>query len=309
MGAPTAMTDQARTAVDLDDLIQMQAEARTLKLPARTPARSGQLGSHLSIHQGRGMEFAEVRLYQPGDDIRAIDWRVTARRQNPHTKLFQEERERPVLILCDLGPSMFFGSVRAYKQVAAAECSATLAWMGLYNGDRVGGVVFSESNIEVQRPVRRRRAVLRLLDSLSRGQRQQVDSTQEDAASRLNEALVETRRIAHTGFRIYVISDFMQADETSARLLNQLARHNRLSLIRVVDRFERELPPPGRYAIAGGEGTLWIDTGNAAFRDAFDKRVREHETRLENLFRYAGIPALTLDTEQPPTQVLRQLTR
>lgn len=309
MGTAETMTEQALTAVDLEYLIQLQADARTLKLPTRVPARSGQMGGHLSAHQGRGMEFAEVRLYQPGDDIRAIDWRVTARRQNPHTKLFQEERERPVLILCDLGPSMFFGSVRAYKQVAAAECAAILAWVGLYNGDRVGGVIFSETQIEVQRPVRRRRSVLRVLDSLARGQRNAVSSATEDAISKLNEALLETRRIAHTGNRIYVISDFMHADDTSARLLNQLARHNRVSLIRVVDRFERSLPPPGRYAVASGNGTLWIDTGNAAFRDAFEKRVGDHEAHLTQLFRQSGVPALTLDTEQSPALALRQLNR
>src|SRR5690554_7657604 len=94
------------------------------------------------------MTFAEVRQYQPGDDIRSIDWRVTARRQSPHTKLYEEERERPVLLIADLGPTLFFASTGAYKQVRCAQVAALLAWLALWAGDQVGGLVFNEHKLD-----------------------------------------------------------------------------------------------------------------------------------------------------------------
>ncbi len=301
------MTDTARTRASLDELIRLQADARLLQVPETTPASAQQIGRHGALQHGRGMEFAEVRLYQPGDDVRAIDWRVTARRSKPHTKLFQEERERPVLLLCDQGPSMYFGSERAYKRVAAAECTAILAWLGLFMGDRVGGVLFSRDRTEVLRPVRRRRSVMRLLDTLAKLQEPLSTEALDDGTSRLNEALLETRRIAHTGSRIYIISDFLHIDDATPRLLTHLARHNRVTAIRIVDRFEQELPPPGRYAVGAGGDTLWLDTANPALREAFESRIREHESRLETLFRGAGIKCLTITTGQEPGMALRRL--
>lgn len=301
------MTDAAVTRVELDDLIRLQAEARLLRIPDTRGASAQQMGRHGAMYHGRGMEFAEVRLYQPGDDIRAIDWRVTARRSQPHTKLFQEERERPVLLVCDQGPSLYFGSERAYKRVAAAECAAILAWLALFKGDRVGGVLFSQERIELLRPVRRRRSVMRLLDLLSQLEQPLDTETLDHSHSRLNEALVETRRIAHTGSRVYVISDFMHTDDRTPKLLAQLARHNRVTAIRIVDRFERELPPPGQYAVGSGDDTLWLDTANPAFRDAFEARVLAHEAQLQSLFRTAGIHCLTLSTGEHPGTALRRL--
>ncbi|MEP4468684.1 DUF58 domain-containing protein, partial [Marinobacter alexandrii] len=131
----------ALTHISLPDLIRLQADARALKLPSARPAKTRQAGLQRSPQRGRGMAFAEVRQYQPGDDIRSIDWRVTARRQAPHTKLYEEERERPVLLLCDLGPTLFFASTGAYKQVRSAQVASLLAWLALWAGDQVGGIV------------------------------------------------------------------------------------------------------------------------------------------------------------------------
>lgn len=147
----------AVTNIGLPDLIRLQADARALKLPSARPVRSRQAGLQRSPQRGRGMAFAEVRLYQPGDDIRSIDWRVTARRQAPHTKLYEEERERPVLLLCDLGPSLFFASTGAFKQVRCAQLASILAWLALWSGDQVGGIVFNGETLSVQRPARRKK--------------------------------------------------------------------------------------------------------------------------------------------------------
>src|SRR5699024_2069429 len=162
-----------------------------------------QSGLRHSAQRGRGMAFAEVRRYQPGDDIRSIDWRVTARRQAPHTKLYEEERERPVLLLCDLGPTLFFASTGAFKQVRCAQLAAILAWLALAGGDQVGGIVFNGSTLSVQRPARRKKSVLRLLDTLATQQRTSLDNTATDTT--LDSALGEARRVAHTGSQIFVI--------------------------------------------------------------------------------------------------------
>ena len=201
------------THIDLPALIRLQADARALKLPAARPVRSQQAGLQRSPRRGRGMAFAEVRQYQPGDDIRSIDWRVTARRQSPHTKLYEEERERPVLLLCDLGPSLFFASTGAYKQVRSAQLTGILSWLALWAGDQVGGIVFNGGDLTVQRPARRKKSVLQLLDTLAKlqkapGAERPTQTTFASPTADLNTALKEARRVAHTGSRIFVISDF-----------------------------------------------------------------------------------------------------
>ena len=170
-------------------------------------------------------------------------------------------------------------------------------------------MLFSDQHLEVMRPARRRRSVMRLLSGLASLQDQTPDTHSDDSPSRLNDALLETRRIAHTGSRIFVISDFLHADQGTARLLRQIARHNKVTALRVVDRLEQELPPPGRYAVGAGEQTLWLDTGNAAFREAFTDRVATHEAHLAQLFRQAQVAPVTLHTGDELTPLLRRLPR
>jgi uncharacterized protein (DUF58 family) len=305
-----ANTD-AITNIDLPDLIRLQADARTLKLPAARPVRTRQAGLQRSQHRGRGMAFAEVRLYQPGDDIRSIDWRVTARRQAPHTKLYEEERERPVLLICDIGPSLFFASTGAYKQVRCAQVASLLAWLALWAGDQVGGIVFNGEALTVQRPARRKKSVLRLLDTLAEQQRKPDQPPSEtDLAGtrdRLDRALAEARRVAHTGNRIFVISDFLDISEDTGSLLGALARHNSVSAIRIVDPLEMQLPESGRFAVAGPEGPVWFDAANTRFKEAWRHKVEEHQALLERCFRTSGVGAATLSTSDDPATALRAL--
>ncbi|PPK51953.1 DUF58 domain-containing protein [Marinobacter persicus] len=303
MSAPSEATH-----VTLSDLVRLQADARALRLPSVKPARSRQAGLKQSRQRGRGMTFAEVRPYQPGDDIRSIDWRVTARRQSPHTKIYEEERERPVLLVADLGPTLFFASTGAYKQVRCAQLSALLAWLALRAGDQVGGLVFNETTLEVVRPARRKKSVLRLLDHLAR-QQHQPGSAPANAtpANRLDVALAEARRVAHTGSRIFVISDFMTPGENTRNLLGQLGRHNTVTAIRIQDPLEKQLPEKGRYAVAGPDGPLWFDAGNPVFREAWQQKVDSHEQQLNECFRTTGVGFTTVVTGEAPTESLRRL--
>ena len=297
------------THIALPQLIRLQADARALKLPAAKQVRSRQAGLQRSPRRGRGMAFAEVRQYQPGDDIRSIDWRVTARRQSPHTKLYEEERERPVLLLCDLGPSLFFASTGAYKQVRCAQLSGILAWLALNSGDQVGGIVFNGQELTVQRPARRKKSVLQLLDTLANQQRIANSGAAHASqnGARLDTALNEARRVAHTGSRIFVLSDFLNITEDTPRLLGSLARHNTVSALRIVDPLEQKLPDSGRFAIAGEDGPVWFDGSNPKFQRAFAAKVEEHANRLHECFRTAGIRPATIMTGEEPAVALQAL--
>jgi len=299
---------EAVTHIGLPDLIRLQADARALKLPSARPVRSRQAGLQRSPQRGRGMAFAEVRLYQPGDDIRSIDWRVTARRQAPHTKLYEEERERPVLLLCDLGPSLFFASTGAFKQVRCAQLASILAWLALWSGDQVGGLVFNGETLSVQRPARRKKSVLRLLDTLAEQQRQHGRVQNDgEGRGRLDTALTEARRVAHTGSRIFVISDFLDIPAETGNLLGALARHNTVSALRVLDPLEKELPQRGRFAVAGPEGPVWFDAANPRFQKAWHAKVASHERQLEDCFRTSGVVAANVSTGEDPAVALKTL--
>ena len=307
-----AMTPtEPATHITLPQLIRLQADARALKLPAASQVRSRQAGLQRSPRRGRGMAFAEVRQYQPGDDIRSIDWRVTARRQSPHTKLYEEERERPVLLLCDLGPSLFFASTGAYKQVRCAQLAAILAWLALWAGDQVGGIVFDGQSLSVQRPARRKKSVLKILDTLAslqriRGQDGEAPAPDGPKAN-LDTALGEARRVAHTGSRIFVISDFMHMSDDTSRLLGSLAKHNTVSALRIVDPLELRLPDTGRFAIAGGDGPVWFDGRNPRFQQAYAAKVAGHSALLDECFRTAGIRPATVMTGDEPAIALQAL--
>lgn len=301
----------ATTHITLPQLIHLQADARALKLPAAKQVRSRQVGLQRSPQRGRGMAFAEVRQYQPGDDIRSIDWRVTARRQSPHTKVYEEERERPVLLLCDLGPSLFFASTGAYKQVRCAQLATILAWLALWAGDQVGGIVFDGQTLTVQRPARRKKSVLQLLDTLARLQRIRGQDQEALPPNRpradLDTALGEARRVAHTGSRIFVISDFMHMSADTSRLLGALAKHNTVSALQIMDPLELKLPDSGRFAIAGEDGPVWFDGSNPRFQRAYGEKVARHQAHLKECFRTAGVNPATVMTGDEPAIALQAM--
>src|ERR1700749_174237 len=151
---------------DLEDLLAVRGEAHGLRLISRRGVRALHSGAHRSTQRGRGLEFPEVRPYVSGDDPRTIDWRVTARRGRPHTKLFREERERPVWLLADLNAAMFFGSRRQMKSAVVLRAAALLAWTAAANGDRVGAVVVGTSSCKFVPPRAREGGVLPVLATL-----------------------------------------------------------------------------------------------------------------------------------------------
>jgi len=287
------------------DLIGLRGYARGLLAPGG-PARRQQAGPVRSAFRGRGMEFDESRPYQAGDDLRSLDWRVMARTGQPHTKLFREERERPVLVCVDLRSHMFFATRGAYKSVAAVEAAGLLAWAAVDHGDRVGGVVFTDHSFSELRPQRGPKAALRLIHALQEAQ--PMDARFPDAGplnAPFDRAMGRLARVARPGSLVAVVSDFLGFGPAEEARLLRVARHSDLALVFVHDPLEQALPPPGLYRICGPQGERLLDTRSSRARDAHHRRFKDRCERLRSFCRGCGGRLLVCPTTDDPLRVLR----
>lgn len=285
---------------DIRELIDLRYATREIDVLAARRASNPLSGLLTSRFRGRGIDFAEVRVYQPGDDIRTIDWRVTARTEIPHTKLFQEEKERPVMILADQSHSMFFGSRVAFKSVVACEAAALLAWTALERGDRTGGMVFSESGHRDVRPRRNKHSVLRLINELNDfNHKLQREPDPEGKSSYLGDALRNVRRVAKHGSAIFIISDFAEFNEEAILHFNQLAQHNDVVGIQVSDPLERDLPDPDLYMITNGHDRQRINTANKHYRTQYHELFMTRLARARSAFARMKAPLLEIQTHEP----------
>ncbi len=300
------VTTPARGAyVALEDLIALRFPARQLRLGRRNRALSVLAGPNKSNFRGRGIDFEEVRSYQPGDDIRSIDWRVTARTGSAHTKLFREERERPVLVAVDQRSSMFFGSSHCFKSVLAAQLSSLLAWSALDAGDRVGGLVFNGASHQEIRPRRSRKTVLALLSQVAKYNRALPLAAPADTG--FNEILGNLRRIVRPGSSLFIVSDFRGAQDEQAReQLFQMAQHIEITAIACTDPLESELPRAGRYAVTDGRARSELDTADTGLRRSYSERARQRSELLSRDLLRLGIPMLRAQTDQAPFSLLQQ---
>lgn len=292
-------------SIDLERLLALRA-CPAVGLPDPRRASAVRHGSYRSAFRGRGMEFAEVRAYQPGDEVRNIDWRVTARRGEVHTKLFHEERERPVLFVLDYRRPMFFATRGRFKAVLASECAALLAWSALARGDRVGGLLFSELRHCELRPEAGQRAVLRLLQQMTADPAWQRPLHEPfDPRQRLLESLQRLRRVARPGSLVFLLSDFARWDAEVEKELALLGRHAELVLCFCYDGFEAHLPEGGGYRLSDGRQDLHIEPGPEA-RRLYGAGFAGHRERLETFCRRQGARFAALDTAEEPLQALQR---
>jgi len=297
-----------RIHVSADHLRRLGGTARAISLLPRQPAGSILNGRHSSRLRGRGLNFEELRNYVDGDDIRTIDWKVTARTGEPHVRVYTEERDRPTLLIVDQRMSMFFGSKVYMKSVIAAEAAALAAHRVLAQGDRVGGLVFGDNQIAEYRPQRSRIALNRFLNSIADANRQLDANAPTQAAMPLNRVLRSAVRIAKTSGLVLVFSDFDGIDEKTEPLIAALARANDLILFNVSDPLAKELPGNLKMTVSDGELQAELDV-NAG---ATGKNVTEMALgRVAEVFgwgRKYGVPVLPLTTESPALdQILRLL--
>ncbi|WP_454781425.1 DUF58 domain-containing protein [Legionella sp. WA2022007384] len=269
---------------ELNELIDLRRYVQSMHY--QPEGKAIQSGNHLSKLRGRGMDFAEVRNYQAGDEIRHMEWRVTARTGKPHIKIYQEERERPVVILTDFNPSMIFGTRIAFKSVIAARLAALLAWTVIKEGDRVGGVFFSATDHSEFTPRSRDIGVLPLLASLSR-YTDQTEEQREAQPRQLSDALVRLHRVVRPGSILVLISDFYSMDRECEKHLNRLRYHNDILAYHICDQVELSPPKPQQYAITNGQQELILDTSlrsvSAAYEQYCQQRIEHLQTQLQRL--------------------------
>jgi uncharacterized protein (DUF58 family) len=290
---------------DLAELVALRGAAHGLSLHAHRPVLARLQGAHRSAQRGRGLEFEEVRLYTPGDDARNIDWRVTARRGKPHTKLFREERERPVWLLADLHPGLYFGSRRQLKSALLLRAAAMLAWAAVGGGDRLGALIGDGQNPPKIFPPRARQAgVLPVLDCLVESQPSAPGAA---ASGSLGNALTALRPLLHPGSLVLVLSDFSSLDEQAEAALSSMVLHNDCRLLWLADPLERAGLPTGHYRV-GLPGRLWWLDGDLS-RAAWHEVWQHREQRVLDLARRFNLPLIRLDTAEPIDQSLPPLLR
>lgn len=259
-------------------------------------------GQYQSVFKGRGMEFAEVRQYLPGDDVRTIDWNVTARTGEPHVKRFSEERELTVMLLVDVSGSTHFGSVAQLKQELAAELAALLAFSAIANNDKVGLVVFTD-RIELSLPPRKgNRHVLRVV-------REILNHTPQGTGTDIPQALDHLNKVTRRRCVVFLLSDFLQADiKRPLRIARR--RHDLIGVV-LEDAREIELRPAGLVALRDAESgaETIVDTSHAAVRDAFRRHQIERRQKRDTMLRSVDVDAIRVRTDQPYTRELMRFFR
>jgi uncharacterized protein (DUF58 family) len=294
--------------VDAAALAALEIAARGYHFLPRQPVHSVLAGRHVSKVRGRGLTFEEVRPYLPGDDIRSMDWRVTARTGEPHVRVYAEEKDRPVLLLVDQRINMFFGSRRAMKSVCAAEAAALVAWRVLAEGDRAGGLVFGDDALAELAPRRSRQSTEQLLGEVARyNQALRSDAPARRGAGQLNAVLRRAARVARHDHLVVIISDFDGHDATTRELLLALhARNDVLSML-VHDPFLNELPASGQLVVSDGELQVELGFGREAVRRGIAEFVDSHGRELLAWHRAIGVPLLPLSAAQDTALQLRRL--
>jgi uncharacterized protein (DUF58 family) len=294
--------------VDLEDLIALDQHGRSVSFLPKQPVHSLLSGRFASRLRGRGLNFEEIRDYRPGDDVRTIDWKVTARLQAPHVRVFNEERDRQALLVVDQRLSMFFGSQFAMKSVTAAQAAAIGAWRVLGVGDRVGAIVFNDRDLVEVKPRRSRATVLQILSAIvSQNQALGVGRGLISAPSMLNTALEHAQRLALHDATIIVISDFDGADDLTRKMIIAMTRHNNVIALLVHDPLQSDLPASASMTVTDGELQIELEVGRANVR----KRIAEAtEARLANVFAWThelGVPVLPLSAAEETAPQLRRL--
>ncbi|GJL58223.1 MAG: hypothetical protein NPIRA03_10800 [Nitrospirales bacterium] len=295
---PNRPTGSQGVEVRLADLINMRHQTGVLGIKTRKRVHTLLAGGERSPFKGRGMDFEESRRYQPGDDVRLMDWRVMARTHEPYLKIFREERERPVFIVVDNRKGMRFGTKVAFKSVIAAHAAALLGWASQERGDRVGGVVFSDVDHVELRPRGGRAGVLHLLNILAqdRSHRSQMIERQSPITSPLQLALNRVQATAKPGSLIFLLSDFRNWDQKAKQTLIRLGGHQDVVAIFLYDQLEQKPPPAGQYPVTDGTRMGILNTGSANTIQSYSAYFRERYEDVRTLCLTRGIGFIPLGT-------------
>ena len=285
-----------RSSVSLAELIALRARvgrARMVPVPSRA-MRSGQQSSRL---YGRGMDYAESRVYQAGDDVRRLDWRLTARSGKLHTKLFQEDREGCLMILLDTHASMRFGTRARFKSVQAARLAACAAWFAARAGERVGVMAFGRIDA-LLRPRSGARGALAVCGALAEWDLQ--GEQQAERTEPLSDALLRASRLLHGANRVLLISDGFSCDAAAHQRWLAMRQHTGTGVLITADVLEQSLPPPGRYPLEHAGERCEVILHGERQRRAFRQALGAGSTQLGQLARSTNTRWQNVDTQADP---------
>jgi uncharacterized protein (DUF58 family) len=286
------MTDEMHPR--LDELLELRHQAHTLGLASHHLVNTTFCGLYASVFRGQGLNFEEVREYREGDDIRNMDWKVTARTNEPHLKVYREERERNVVLCVDHGPHMFFGTRGTFKSVQAARAAALIGWAANSVNDRVGGMLFgdADSGLVHFQPTKDRRAVWRLLREMANPVRRA-----QHGVDCIDLVLKRADRGTGTGSLIFVIGDFNRDLRGLDKTLGQVCQKHSVVLVPVDDPADREIPGLGRALFRNAEGRMVeIDTDDPEGRRAFTERWEARRANLMMLANRLGVAVIPVQT-------------
>ncbi|HHL18372.1 MAG TPA: DUF58 domain-containing protein [Thiothrix sp.] len=293
----------------LDWLLKQRAQAKRLQY-GRKNVHSRQTGNQLSIYKGRGMAFAESRPYQAGDDVRLLDWRVTARTGKAYTKLFIEEKERPVLLWIDLRPPMFFATRGCYKSVLAATLASLLLWKNWLDGDCVGGVIIdTKGEIHTFKPTRCLSAISRMLQVLAIVTQAKRIKNERVQNIPFIEALVGLNSMVRQGGQLILISDFRGLSPLVEQRLRLFQHRISLALVAISDPFEQQLPETRRLALCDNGCFLTLNASDKIALQPYYATVQQREQQLTQLAQQLRIPLMQISTADKPTEQLLTLMR
>jgi uncharacterized protein (DUF58 family) len=303
----------------INELINYQNKSALIDLAARKNLHGTMSGNYLARSKGRGMEFDEVRHYQNGDDIRAIDWRVTARTGKTHTKLFREEIERPVIIATDLSSNMLFGSKLLFKSVQAAHLASLVAWHAKNRGDRIGGIVFNQNQHTELKPRSRLQGVLHYLHALKTthenseyfiaqtGSTPVSENKQSDHLS-FEKNCLRIRQISRPGSLVYLITDGYQINQEAIRHLANISKHCELVVCLVSDPLEHALPSSTKklnVSITDGHYKQQLTLGDEKTAQRYQQQAQAFINEKEDLLEKAGARLLHFSAGESLEQQLK----
>ena len=267
-------------------------------------------GAYKALFHGRGLEFKEVRQYQSGDDFRLIDWRVTARTGQMHTKLFQQEKEQTLFLIVDGSPSMHFGSRKNFKWVLAAHIAAIFTWLAYDNGDRVSSVVYGDSDtLRFVTPGIGESSNLRLFHLLSDTEPQiQHKQPESDKNSKLYDAIQYLNPLVRSDSMVLILSDFRNIDDVTMKHLKILARRTDVAAIHLYDRLEKQLPKKGTFPVTNGFKTLFYNAGQKNLNQQYQSLFELHFQELQRFFRKQGSILYSIGTHEDLVDSLRSIT-
>ncbi len=292
---------------NLDDLIRIQFKARNFSFLPQQPVSSILSGRYASRLRGRGLNFEEIRRYQPGDDIRTMDWKVTARTRSPHVRVYTEEKDRAVVLIVDQRINMFFGTRDKLKSVTAAELAALGAWRAVDVGDRVGAVVFNDTEIVDIRPQRSQQTVMSILGTIVRmNHALQADAQAESNPDMLNRALEKALQLVPHDALVVMVSDYFGVDERTEQLTAQMAEHNDVLALLVHDPIRLQ-PAEQRVTVSDGSLQMEIDFADKGVREKLAENYYEEQQYITHFLNKLAAPLLMVSNEGDVVTQVRRL--